>query len=171
MLNNEAKYYIYLVIFIFTFVFPVAFIPFFIYWKKISGIQMHDKKERQYPLAVGILFFGICNYLFAELPIPKIISSFIFAALITLIADFILNNFIKISLHMSGIAGVLAMVIFVSMQYNVNLIVFIIIVVFISGILGTARLLLNAHNIGEISAGFLTGFFISYLSMFIYMFI
>ena len=64
-----------------------------------------------------------------------------------------------------GIAGLIAYIIY---YLHVNLEIYLIIIVFIAGLTGTARISLNAHKPSEIYTGFLAGFAVMSIVMFLY---
>jgi membrane-associated phospholipid phosphatase len=76
------------------------------------------------------------------------------AAIITLL----INLRWKISAHMVGIGGVLGAVIGISERFMQNLNGTIIVLFLVAGMIGYARLKLDAHTSLQVYAGFATGF-------------
>jgi len=63
---------------------------------------------------------------------------------------------------MASIGGLAGTVFALSFKTGINPLLIIIMVVLISGVVGTARLLLNKHNLAQLTAGYGLGFLILY---------
>src|SRR5690606_41417778 len=63
----------------------------------------------------------------------------------------------KASLHMLGISSLLSFVILISIHSNINLVIPISILVFITGAVASSRLVMKAHTPVELVLGFLVG--------------
>ena len=59
---------------------------------------------------------------------------------------------------MIGIGGLLALAFILSFKLMVNIQIVIMLLILISGVIGTARMVLKAHNSIQIYTGFLLGF-------------
>ncbi len=123
----------------------------------IKTLQVETIKERKLPVLIMIV-----NYLFLAQVLQEIwqlreLTILIYATAIGLIVTSCLFYVkTKLSLHMLGMAGVLAFALLygVSYQYANKTIALLILLL---GILGTARLELKAHNVKEITLGFSFG--------------
>ncbi len=156
----EAKQLIYILVFISTFLFPVLMIPFLLWQKIINSIYVETSKERVIPMLLTLVFYYFGYYIIGSNNISGIIRAFFLASIISLTVTFFINIKWKISTHMIGLGGLVGLVIGISLRLNINLIVYLILLIFISGIVGAARLKLNSHNIIQISAGFYIGILI-----------
>ena len=90
-----------------------------------------------------------------------LIRRFLFAALGCVLLTLIVTPFWKISLHMTAAGGLLAMLFILNFsgfgQFPYTLLMFILLI----GALGSARLWLGSHNLGQVMAGFGGGFLIA----------
>jgi len=68
----------------------------------------------------------------------------------------------KISNHMAALGGLSGVFFAFSFRNGLNPVYALLTVVIIAGLVGTARLALNKHNIWQIIAGYLLGFVILY---------
>jgi len=96
---------------------------------------------------------------------PEIISSFISGCFIATVTAAIINIWWKISLHaigMGGITGLLVIITVLKFCYPENLIFQ---AILYSGIVATARLWLNTHNLLQIVAGYVLGYIIITVSI------
>jgi len=156
----EAKQLIYILVFVSTFLFPLLTIPFLLWQKIIKSIYVKTTKERIIPMLLTLIFYYFGYYIIGSNNISGLIRAFFLASIISLTTTFFINIKWKISTHMMGLGGLVGLVIGISLRLDINLIVYLIILIFISGIVGAARLKLNSHNILQVSAGFYIGILI-----------
>ena len=89
----------------------------------------------------------------------ELMSDILLGATVSLFLAFIINNlFEKISLHAMGMGGFLAIVIMALNITQYDLTYLFLLVIFLSGLVGTARLILKAHQTREIYTGYMLGF-------------
>ncbi len=155
---------IYLIVTAFTLVLPLSLLPFFIYSRLITNIQMKDRRERVIPYFVTFIFFCIAYYLLKKLHVNYFISAYLFSASITILIVLVITYFWKISLHLVGIGGLTGLIMLLSVEYGVDLTYYLVLTLLVTGLLGTARLKLDAHTPLQIYTGFILGFAIIFLS-------
>ncbi|HMT27813.1 MAG TPA: hypothetical protein PKD91_00900 [Bacteroidia bacterium] len=129
----------------------------------IRSLEMDTVAERRIPFITTAVFYLICFFLLKQLPVPRLLSLMVLGATITIFIAWLLSYKWKVSIHMIGIGGLTGMFFGLSQMLNAGLLNIIILVVLISGILGTARLILGAHTPRQIYIGFLIGFFTEWL--------
>jgi hypothetical protein len=142
-------------------------IPAFISYRlvkkgNVNSIEMHTKEERLLPFLATTLFFILSTYLLYYIPLPRIFFLILLGATITVILGFIINTGWKISVHMMGIGGVLGILMGMAQRMLIDLRTPVIVGFLLAGILGTARLKLEAHTQGQLYIGFLLGFFVEF---------
>jgi len=128
----------------------------------IKSLEMDSLVERRVPFLTSAIFYFICYYLLKQLPIPQMLSIMVLAAGFTIFIAYFLSFRYKVSIHMIGIGGLTGVLFALSRILNADLLVFIIIAILVSGMLGTARLSLGAHKPGQVYWGFLIGFITEY---------
>lgn len=154
-----------------TFLIPVLSLFALKITRSIASWHMGTKEERVFPFSAISLFYLLTTYMFyiklnAE-PIYLLTLGTISACLILLTA---ITFFWKISAHMTGIAGFLAIVVVMGLKFpTVNAFPFIIICLIATGLVGSARLYLNAHRPQEVWAGFFLGFSVCFLAFYHYL--
>ncbi len=169
---GQAQKIIYVLVFLTTFLVPVSIIPFLLQLKVISAFQLNDRKDRLIPLFITAISYYFSFYLLTRLPfhVPQFIKILVLASAILIIINLFINLKWKISSHLIGISGLLALIFLYSIVYYANLLYVLVILALITGIVAFARLKLNAHNPKQVYLGFLLGFvgmiIIVYLSMF-----
>ena len=161
----DVKKWILLMVFLCTYVVPLAFIPFFLYHRLMMSIEMGSKRERSLPLILSLVFYGFCYVLVRRIAIPHLYHTFMLSSLLTLLASMLVTFRYRISLHMVGAGGLVALIGFLAFYLKVNLQFYLGIAVVLAGLTGTARLILKAHTPDEIYLGFILGFTIVLLCM------
>ncbi|MBN8703328.1 MAG: hypothetical protein J0M08_09695 [Bacteroidetes bacterium] len=143
------------VIFLFTGILPVANILLMYAFKHVQSIYLESKEDRRILYFTTIIFFAAAYYLLHSLQLSLLIEHLLLGALVALVITFILNMFWKVSAHMVGIGGVCMAMYLVSGRVNVLLLfpAF----VFVAGLVGSSRLLLQAHTPAQVYVGFAIG--------------
>ena len=161
----DMKKLIILIVFLCTCVVPLAFIPFLLYQQMIMNIEMESRRDRYMPLIVCLLMYALCYYMIRKIAIPHLYHSFILSSLFAVLVTIIITIKYKISLHMIGAGGLVALIGFLAFYLKVDLQFYFGISVLMAGLTGTARIILNAHKPDEIYTGFLTGFTVVLLTL------
>ncbi|PKP34485.1 MAG: hypothetical protein CVU00_06550 [Bacteroidetes bacterium HGW-Bacteroidetes-17] len=163
----EGKIRILLLIFIVTFIFPVMVILFFRSTNVIKSLYQLGRQERKFPYITTIAFYLMAYYLLKNVQISPIFHYFTFGATVLSMAVFAINFFWKISAHMIAIGGLTGMLLGLAFTGIVGNPYLVVIAVFIAGIVGFARLQLNANTHAQVYSGFLLGVFgMLYLSLY-----
>lgn len=123
----------------------------------VKNLLMDERTERTLPYMVIALFYFITYHLFRQLELPFVYSLFLMGSAMLIALVTLINFRWKISIHMVGIGGITGMFIGLAINLSLNLIIMIGSLIFLSGIIGFARMQLNAHKASEIYAGFFAG--------------
>lgn len=145
-----------------TCVLPMATIAVLHNFKLIKDKRMLKREERLIPYIAGTIYYGIAVWYMVYTHEPKWLIMYAVGGTLACIISTLVNIKWKISAHMAGMGGVLALL----WQLNamdlevispVWMTFFILVTIGLCGVLGTARLLLKRHDILQILAGFLNG--------------
>lgn len=153
----RSKFILSGIVVLLTIIFPVFSIWVFKKMNLIRSFLMETKEERMYPLLAGSVFYYMCYYLLRNFPASFLFSYYMLGSVFLTAFTLILSLKMKISLHMIGIGGILGSLLGISFRLSLDLSWMIIIVIILSGITGTARLMENAHKPSEVYTGFLAG--------------
>lgn len=159
-LPAQAQKIIYVLVFLSTFLIPISIIPFLLQLKLISAFHLKDRKDRIIPLFITAISYYFSFYLLNRLPfhVPQFIKVLVLASAILILINLLVNLKWKISAHLIGIGGLLALVFVFSIVYYANLLYVLIFITIVSGIIAYARLKLCAQTPKQIYLGFLLGF-------------
>ena len=161
----DMKKWMLVIVFLCTFVVPLAFIPILLYQRIIMDARMDLRRERYVPLALSFILYMFCYYLIRRVSIPHVYHSFLLASLLALLATLLINIKYKISIHMVGAGGMVALIGYLAFSLKVDLQFYLGIAVVLAGLTGTARIILKAHTPDEIYTGFLAGFAVVLLTL------
>ncbi len=157
VLPPKYRYLIALLVFLTTFVLPSLIFVIMKRFNALKSLQMHERRERVLPLIIVAVFFYTTYFLLKQNEHNSIITLFMLGATMLVLLSLIVNYFTKISIHTAswgGLAGALAGF---SLNFNVDVMPWLYVVVLLAGVVGAARLLLNAHTAFQVYLGFLVG--------------
>jgi hypothetical protein len=126
-------------------------------------------EERKFPTLLFIsISFIIGNWLYKSL-IVDILSLLFFGYGLSLICtSLFLYLKLKISLHTLAISGLIGFLIYFSYFYKINLIPIMALLFVLGGLVATARLRLQAHQLNEVILGCVVGFGSQFIVYFVY---
>jgi membrane-associated phospholipid phosphatase len=155
-----AKWSLLLLISLTTLVIPLLSLLGMKMTASINSFQMPEKKERILPFSLISVFYVMTAAFFHyRIRVDQLILTTLIMITVCLILLTCITYFWKISSHLTGIAGLLAAIVVLSMKYGVQDLFYpFIVAVLACGAVGTARLALNAHKPLEVYGGFMLGF-------------
>ncbi len=124
----------------------------------IESIYLKTQKDRIIPyIACGIFFFWAFTVFKEQTKYPIVLVVFILGIFLASSAALLANIYFKVSMHaigMGGLLGIFAVLFYIN---NLSMAWPLALVLIISGMVCTARLLLNTHTPKDIYAGLLIG--------------
>lgn len=170
-MNNYNKILVLAMVFGTTFLVPLISLLTMILTKQIGSLHLKSREERVFPFSTISLFYILSTYLF-HLKLDSdpvfILTLATISICITLLAS--VTFFWKISAHMTGMAGLTAIVIVFAVRFpSANLLPYVLLSVVATGAVGSARLRLNAHRPIEILGGFLLGFSVCFAGFYLFL--
>jgi membrane-associated phospholipid phosphatase len=154
----EQKRAILLIVFLSTSIIPLSFIPFFLLKKPGFRIEMDSARDRLLPFFLTSFIYFIAWFFLWKIGIPELLLHYVFASALAVLFTSIITGFWKISAHMVGIGGIAGLILYLSFYFNADVFLSAIFILFLAGIIGSARLTLKAHIPEQIYTGFLLGF-------------
>jgi hypothetical protein len=110
------------------------------------------------PYFITFILFYTAYFLVKKLPVSSFISAFLLASAMSLLMVTIITGFWKISTHMTGMGGLTGLILALSYVFDADTMYYLVIVLFLSGLLAAARIRLDAHKPAEIYTGYILGF-------------
>lgn len=162
MLSWEAKRFIILVVFFTTCILPLLSVAILALNPNFN-IEMPHKRDRVFPLISGAVFYYLGFILLNKVRAVPEFKIFMLASVLVMVGLLLISFKWKISLHMAAAGGLTGTVFALAFRSGLNPVYSILIVVLVSGLVGTARLSLKKHDIWQILAGYGLGFLTLYL--------
>jgi hypothetical protein len=138
-----------------------AFAVFLLWRLKLSdSIFLRTQKERIIPYVITMFFYWWMYYLsrnFTDQPIA--LKFFYLGIFVASAIGMTVNNFMKVSLHAMGIAGLTTAIILVSVFYPVNNAIWVLLAVVLVALVISARLVVSDHSKKELLVGLFIGVF------------
>ena len=151
------------IVYCFTILTPTITIFLF---RKINGFARQDlseRKKRYVPILLTIISYVFCLLMMRKLNIPWYMTGIIFVSLVISIICILVNLKWKLSEHMAGMGGIIGGLVSFSALFSYNPVVWLCLFILIAGILGSARIVLGHHTLGEVLSGFVVGLVCSFL--------
>lgn len=153
--------------FVQTAVLPLVAVVLMRFLGFVESLEMPERNDRIGPLIVMIVFVLWMYMNYKQLPdIPDLYISMILGSIVALFVTFFVNVFSKISLHavgMGGLIGMIAILLIRPFDYfsepDIQTIYMVLGgLIVLAGVVGTARLLLDAHKPVDLWGGYALGF-------------
>ena len=151
------------IVYCFTILTPTITIFLF---RKINGFarqELSERKKRYVPILLTIISYVFCLLMMRKLNIPWYMTGIIFVSLVISIICILVNLKWKLSEHMAGMGGIIGGLFSFSALFSYNPVVWLCLFILIAGILGSARIVLGHHTLGEVLSGFVVGLVCSFL--------
>ncbi len=156
-LDPRFTNFIYLSVFLLTFLMPVAMMPLFYYSQVVKSLQLSERRERLLPLYLTLIFYIAAYILIRKLPVSQVYQRLLFSSCLSVLFVIAVSYFWKISAHMVGWGGIVGLIIVLSFRFDSDLMLYLIIAVMWAGITAFARLRLDEHKPLQVYSGFLIG--------------
>ncbi len=162
-----------LIVFLTTFFIPIVSVLLMRAMDMIQSLQLKDRQERIGPYIItGIFYLWMFVTLRQNPNIPQTFKFCLLGATIGLFLAFIINLFSKISMHTTGMGGLVAMAILTVFNFSqstfwmpvpmisgfeISSTSILVVVFIVAGIVGSSRLFLKAHEPQDVYGGYLVG--------------
>jgi hypothetical protein len=165
MLPLSYRFFILALVFVFTIFLPTLGIRLFRHLNGWGIRAFRDRKKRYMPWTISIVCYLACFILMNHFPVPPYMSGIILACIVSMIVGLITNLRWKICEHMIACGGSVGGLIAFSDWFSYNPLFWLSILLLLSGAVGSARVNLRHHTLGEVAAGFILGFVTVYLGV------
>ena len=167
MISWEAKRFVLLVVLFTTCILPLLTIAVLALNPKFD-ITMNNHKERILPLLFSSVFYYLGYLLLNKMKAFSVFNLYLIASIIVIIILLLISFRWKISNHMAALGALTGALFALSFRLGINPIWFVLLLIIISGVVGSARLILNKHTLPEIAVGYLIGFSVLYLIIYFF---
>jgi len=164
LISYEAKKFILLIVIMSTFLLPLISMSFMLFSPRFK-INLDKSSDRVLPLLSTAVFYYLGYYFLGKVPIYPVYRIVLISSVLTIAILLIVSIKWKISAHLAGIGGLIGAFLALSLRMNFNSSLLLASLIFVAGIVGTARIVLEKHTPIQVYAGFFLGFAVNYLIM------
>ncbi|MBR6758271.1 MAG: hypothetical protein IKM35_07330 [Bacteroidaceae bacterium] len=168
MLGMKYILNISLMVTLFTIAIPCAGVLLLYKTRRITSVGLVRREERTLPYLLFFVCFIFATIFLWNANLRGIQLGFFIGGLIALLVDLCINRWWKISVHMTAIGGLTGLIFVMSytqyIMYTDAIPMLQIAAILASGAVGTSRIILRRHTIGQVCCGFINGFFWVYVS-------
>jgi membrane-associated phospholipid phosphatase len=131
----------------------------------LKSLHMKEIQDRVIPFSITSVYYLLTVYfLYQKTELDPILWQTLSLITIAVIGLTVVTFFWKMSAHMTGAGGLLAVVLILGFKFHTFQVLYpLILSILLVGAIGSARLFLGAHKPLEIYAGFFFGFLICFL--------
>lgn len=152
-------------VFLNTFIVPVLVALYMLRTGMISSLHIVNREERWFPFLLTGAFYFFTYYMLWRFGLHQGLVSIMFGASLAVVVAFLVNFRYKVSIHMVGISGLVGAMFGVDVHFGIPTTAVLLLFIFLTGLVGSSRLFLKAHEPKEIFLGFLVGFSCEFLAV------
>ena len=143
-----------------TCIIPLIFLSVLRHFKLVKDLHVNVREQRFIPYVFTAVCYAVAAYYLYYSHAPQWFTMFMVGAAITILVMALINLKWKISAHMAGIGGVIALIYQIHVQglSAFELLGMLCFTVIVAGLLGSARLALRRHDTWQVLAGAVVGF-------------
>lgn len=130
--------------------------------QKINGWTLHElghREKRFIPYGITILSYAGCLLMMYRMHLPRYMGGIIIATLLCMLICTAVNIRWKISTHMASSGMMVGGMLSYSFIFQFNPVGWLCLFILLSGLLGSARIIVRQHSLNEVGGGFLIGLF------------
>ena len=150
-----------------TCILPLIFLSVLRHFKLVKDLHVEMREQRFIPYLFTALCYAVAAYYLYYCHSPQWFTMFMVGSALTVLLMALINLKWKISAHMAGIGGVIALIYQIHVQglSAFDLFWLLCFNIILAGLLGSARLVRKRHDMWQVLAGVIVGFLCVSLTM------
>ena len=150
-----------------TCILPLIFLSVLRHFKLVKDLHVNQREQRFIPYLFTTLCYAVAAYYLYYCHSPQWFVMFMVGSALTVLLMALISLKWKISAHMAGIGGIVALVYQLHVQglNAFDLMWLLCLTIIVAGALGSARLALRRHDLWQVLAGVVVGFLTVSLTM------
>ncbi len=137
------------------------------YTGRMSDMDNPRSDERTIPYIISVIGYAACIYILHRMAFPLWMTSLLIGGAIMIICMTIINRWWRISAHMAGIGAYIGLIFMLGRLGFVIRIEWLVAIIISAGLLGSCRIYLKRHTLGQVLAGAVFGFIWTCLTLYI----
>ena len=152
-------------VYLFTILMPTLFIHFYRRHQGWNLVELGKRERRMVPYIISILCYFACAWLLSRLNVFHFVNSILMTALIVQVVCAVINAWWKISTHTAAIGGVTGALVAYGFLFEFNPVGWLCLAILVSGIVGSARIILRQHSLAQVVGGYFIGVVCAFVSI------
>lgn len=153
------------IVFVFTYAMPQLLILLYCYLMHLSRMELRQRHRRFVPYGIGIVCYLTCMHLLQALHVPGYLTSVVATSLAMQCICTLVNVWYKVSLHAAGSGGVIGALLAYSLVFQFNPLWWLCLALLANGLVGSSRMLLRQHTLGQVMWGTGIGIVVSFVTI------
>lgn len=133
----------------------------------ITTFNARDRNERVILLTFALMMYTLTAYLLLRMQVPNLFRAYFISIAIVTLITLLITTFYRLSLHAAGIGGLLVLIIFMVVLYDISTVWQLTTVIAVGGAVMSSRIYLDDHTPSEVWAGLAAGAAVMALSLII----
>lgn len=152
-------------VYLFTILLPTFLIRLYRHYQGWKPFDLIVRERRMVPYVISIVCYSVCYYLMSMAHIPHFMGSILVAAVLIQVVCALINTWWKVSVHEAAIGGVTGALLAFAIIFTFDPIWWFCLTLFLSGIVGTSRMMLRQHSLSQIVIGWFIGCVLAFLTI------
>lgn len=146
------------IIAVFTAIIPATAMIWLHYNGKMQDMDNPRSDERTIPYTISAIGYAACIYVLNRMAFPLWMTSLLIGGAIMIVCMTIINRWWRISAHMAGIGAYIGLIFMLGKLGFVIRIEWLVAIIIGAGLLGSCRIYLGRHTLGQVLVGAIFGF-------------
>ncbi len=151
------KLMIIVLVYIFTILLPLLGISLWRRWRGTPRHQMKRRELRTVPYFIFMVSYFLCIIIMKSIHTPHFLTSILIAALVLQSVCMFINNWFRISTHSAAAGSMIGALMAYSIIFSFDPTWWLCLALTIAGCVGSSRLILRQHKLGEVNWGLFVG--------------
>lgn len=164
---EKTRFVATLVVLALTAIFPVLFIYTLMRAGKVKDLDISDRRERMLPLIMTLVCYALAAGYMYIVHAPWWLVMYFVSGCVTVIVAFVISLYWKISVHGAGMGNMIGFLTALAVNdvTTVNIMPWICGLIILTGMVGSARIILSKHTLWQVYCGIVLSAVITYFGM------
>jgi hypothetical protein len=163
----QLKWTIFIMVMANNVLLPLSLAAVLYYRGVIKTFNARDRNERVVLLTFALVMYTITALLMLRIQVPNLFRAYFISIAIVTLVTLVITAFYRTSLHAAGIGGLLSLIIFMILLYDIRSAWQLVAVLIFGGAVMSSRLYLDDHTPTEVWTGLFAGAGVMALSLFL----
>ncbi len=163
---SQLKRMIFILVLTNNVILPLALATILYVRGAITTFNARDRNERVILLTFALMMYTLTAYLLLRMQVPNLFRAYFISVAVVTLITLLITTFYRISLHAAGIGGLLVLIIFMIVLYDISTVWQLTSVLIVGGSVMSSRIWLDDHTPSEVWTGLAAGAAVMALSLF-----